>query len=626
MKDVLASYRPGVAFDEMMDTEGSVRPSYQAVYTSLSRATPAELSMIADSLASNYTQAGVTFDIGGVERPFPLDLVPRVIASAEWETIESGVAQRVRALEAFLDDVYTDARVITDGVIPRQLVTSSKHYHRAVWGIRPGNGVRIHVAGVDLIRTPAGDVRVLEDNVRVPSGVSYVMTNRSAMITAMPDAFSNQRIRPVAGYPQKLLGALRKAAAPGTDDPTVVVLTPGVYNSAYFEHSLLARTMGVELVEGRDLECRRGKVFMRTTAGLQRVDVIYRRIDDDFIDPVHFRSDSMLGVPGLVNAVRSGGVALANALGNGVADDKLLYTYVPDLIRYYLSEDPVIGNIDTWRLEEDEAREEVLDRLDELVVKPVDGSGGKGIVIGPHATREELDALRARVTADPRGWIAQPLVQLSTVPTLIDDTLAPRHVDLRPFAVNNGDEVWVLPGGLTRVALPEGELVVNSSQGGGSKDTWVLSPPLHRPPVQEPAEDEDYPDARYAEDRFSGSGHDEDDRAARRYRAEHYPTDSYETEELGEGTEGAPEPQPEPGTGTGTVGGTEPQVGPDEAPRPRRTSAVPMLVGRPQELPPEREGQAQRSQPEQQQQGRRGAGQQGSGPQGSVATGGALSC
>jgi uncharacterized circularly permuted ATP-grasp superfamily protein len=260
----------------------------------------------------------------------------------------------------------------------------------------------------------------------------------------------------------------------------VVVLTPGVYNSAYFEHTLLARTMGVELVEGRDLECRRGKVFMRTTAGLQRVDVIYRRVDDEFLDPVHFRGDSMLGVPGLVNAIRTGGVALANAIGNGVADDKLIYTYVPDLIKYYLREEPILPNIDTWRLEDDQAREEVLDRLEELVVKPVDGSGGKGIVIGPRATKAELDALRSRVTEDPRGWIAQPVVQLSTVPTLIEDCLQPRHVDLRPFAVNNGEDVWVLPGGLTRVALPEGELVVNSSQGGGSKDTWVLSPPPHR--------------------------------------------------------------------------------------------------------------------------------------------------
>jgi uncharacterized circularly permuted ATP-grasp superfamily protein len=491
MADVLSSYRTGDAFDEMMDPEGSVRPSYQAVYSALSRSTSDDLRMIAESLANNYTQAGVTFDVGGVERPFPLDLVPRVIASPEWEIIEAGVAQRVRALEAFLADIYSDARVITDGVIPSQLVTSSTHFHRAVWGIKPVNGVRIHVAGVDLIRNPAGDVRVLEDNVRVPSGVSYVMTNRNAMITAMPEAFANQRIRPVAGYPTRLLTALRKAAPPGVDEPTVVVLTPGVYNSAYFEHTLLARTMGVELVEGRDLECRRGKVFMRTTAGLQRVDVIYRRIDDDFLDPVHFRSDSMLGVPGLINAVRTGGVALANAIGNGVADDKLIYTYVPDLIKYYLREDPIIANVDTWRLEEDGAREEVLDRLQELVVKPVDGSGGKGIVIGPRATKAELDELRRQVSEDPRSWIAQPVVQLSTVPTLIEDCLQPRHVDLRPFAVNNGEDVWVLPGGLTRVALPEGELVVNSSQGGGSKDTWVLSPPAHRSSGRAPTEPPD---------------------------------------------------------------------------------------------------------------------------------------
>ena len=496
MSDVLASYAPGAAYDEMIDGTGQVRSPYTELHNALGRAQPAELRSIAETLSNNYFQAGVTFDVGGVERPFPLDLVPRVIAAEEWEVIETGVAQRVRALEAFLSDVYAEARVITDGVIPRQLVSSSTHYHRAVWGIQPTNDVRIHVAGVDLIRTPDGDVRVLEDNVRVPSGVSYVMTNRSAMVTAMPDAFSHQTIRPVAGYPQQLLAALRAAAPAGVDDPTVVVLTPGVFNSAYFEHTLLARTMGVELVEGRDLECRRGKVFMRTTAGLQRVDVIYRRIDDDFLDPVVFRGDSMLGVPGLVNAVRSGGVGLANAIGNGVADDKLIYTYVPDLIRYYLHAEPIIANVDTWRLEEDAAREEVLDRLAELVVKPVDGSGGKGIVIGPRATAAELDALRRRVTADPRGWIAQPLVQLSTVPTVIDDVatdgpasptikLEPRHVDLRPFAVNSGDEIWVLPGGLTRVALPAGELVVNSSQGGGSKDTWVLGPPVSRAAMAE---------------------------------------------------------------------------------------------------------------------------------------------
>ncbi len=552
MSDVLASYHPGAAYDEMIDSEGEVRPAYTAVHSTLGRAKPTELRTISESLANNYFQAGVTFDVGGVERPFPLDLVPRVIAAEEWQVIETGVAQRVRALEAFLADVYAESRVITDGVIPRQLVSSSTHYHRAVWGIEPANGVRVHVAGVDLIRTPAGDVRVLEDNVRVPSGVSYVMTNRSAMITAMPDAFSQQAIRPVAGYPQRLLAALRAAAPSGVDDPTVVVLTPGVFNSAYFEHTLLARTMGVELVEGRDLECRRGKVFMRTTGGLQRVDVIYRRIDDDFIDPVHFRGDSMLGVPGLVNAVRTGGVGLANAIGNGVADDKLIYTYVPDLIRYYLHQEPIIANVDTWRLEEDEAREEVLDRLAELVVKPVDGSGGKGIVIGPRATAAELDELRRRVTTDPRGWIAQPVVQLSTVPTLIDDALEPRHVDLRPFAVNSGDDIWVLPGGLTRVALPAGELVVNSSQGGGSKDTWVLGPPVSLPTTdeQEPADE-----------------------------AMVLPEDPEDPEVRAE-VAPEPEPEPEPSRAPEPASVLPLPPLPPLAPLPKLPSAVPLTVGR----------------------------------------------
>ena len=562
MADVLANYRPGAAYDEMVDAEGAVRPSYAAVHSSLAHSTPAELRQIADSLASNYTQAGVTFDVGGVERPFPLDLVPRVIAAEEWRTIERGVAQRVRALEAFLADIYAGAQVIKDGVIPSQLITSSTHFHRAVWGIEPANGVRVHVAGVDLIRNPDGDVRVLEDNVRVPSGVSYVMTNRSAMVTALPGAFAHQRIRPVAVYPNRLLAALRTCAPGGMEDPTVVVLTPGVFNSAYFEHTLLARTMGVELVEGRDLECRRGKVYMRTTAGPQRVDVIYRRVDDDFLDPVHFRSDSMLGVPGLINAVRTGGVTLANAVGNGVADDKLIYTYVPDLIRYYLHAEPILPNVDTWRLEEDAAREEVLDRLAELVVKPVDGSGGKGIVIGPRASAAELDALRRRVTADPRGWIAQPVVQLSTVPTLIDDRLAPRHVDLRPFAVNSGDEVWVLPGGLTRVALPEGELVVNSSQGGGSKDTWVLSP---SPRSLDPSDPEEP---------------DED-------------TEDIEDGIEGPAAEAAPEPPPEPPAGpprTPSIAG------------PSTGSGRLTVAARPVALMPPR-GQAQRPQEEQQQQG-----------------------
>ena len=463
------------SFDEMFCADGSLRPSAARVVEALGQLDPDELSTRVEFLQRTYVELGVTFDVGGTETPFPLDIVPRIVEPAEWAVVEAGVVQRVLALERFLDDVYGEGRLFDDGVIPRQVVTTSRHFHRTVHGINPPNGVRIHVAGVDLIRDPEGRFRVLEDNVRVPSGVSYVMTNRRALSAALPEVVGLHQIEPVQGYPSRLRAALTACAPRGVADPTVVVLTPGVFNSAYFEHALLARMMGCELVEGRDLVCQNGYVSVRTTQGLRPVHVIYRRVDDEFLDPAHFRSDSLLGVAGLLNAARRGNVTLANAVGNGVADDKLVYTYVPDLIRYYLGEEPVIAGVDTWRLEEDAHREEVLDRLGELVVKPVDGSGGKGIVIGPAASAEELDALRARILADPRGWIAQPVVQLSTVPTMVGGRLAPRHVDLRPFAVNDGSGVWVLPGGLTRVALPEGELIVNSSQGGGSKDTWVLA-------------------------------------------------------------------------------------------------------------------------------------------------------
>ncbi|WP_157509042.1 circularly permuted type 2 ATP-grasp protein [Luteipulveratus halotolerans] len=452
-----------------------VRPSYTTVRTQVDRLSPEELRARSDYLSSSYLDQGVTFDIGGEERPFPLDIVPRLIDSQSWQTVETGVSQRVRALEAFLADIYGEGQVFRDGVIPRRVVTSSPHFLRPAMGIRPPGGVRVHVAGIDLVRDDQGEFRVLEDNVRIPSGVSYVMTNRRALSAALPEVFTNHRIRPVAHYPNRLLAALRACAPTGIADPTVVVLTPGVYNPAYFEHALLARLMGVRLVEGGDLVAQAGHVYVRTTHGLHPVHVIYRRVDDDFLDPVHFRRDSVLGVPGLLNAARVGNVTIANAVGNGVADDKLVYTYLPDLIRYYLAQEPVLRNIDTWRMEDPVHREEVLDRLDELVLKPVDGAGGKGIVIGPRATKDEIDQLRTRLLADPRGWIAQPVVQLSTVPTHINGTMAPRHVDLRPFAVHDGDKVSVLPGGLTRVALPEGELIVNSSQGGGSKDTWVLA-------------------------------------------------------------------------------------------------------------------------------------------------------
>jgi len=452
----------------------TTRAPYREIYSALARMTQDELRGRTEALASSYLAQGVTFDFAGEERPFPLDAVPRVIPQEEWTTVEAGVRQRVLALERFLADVYGAQHAVRDGVIPARLISSSEHFHRQAAGIGSPNGVRIHVSGIDLIRDEHGAWRVLEDNVRVPSGVSSVISNRRVMAQTLPELFMSMRVRPVGDYPHRLLGALRAAAPDGVEDPTVVVLTPGVYNSAYFEHTLLARLMGVELVEGRDLFCSGGRVWMRTTAGPTRVDVIYRRVDDEFLDPLQFRADSMLGSPGLLLAARLGNVTIANAVGNGVADDKLVYTYLPDLIRYYLAEDPILPNVDTWRLEDPASLEEVLDRLDELVVKPVAGSGGKGLVVGPDASREELDQLRARLTADPRGWIAQPVVQLSTIPTLVDDGMRPRHADLRPFAVNDGSDVWVLPGGLTRVALPEGQLVVNSSQGGGSKDTWVV--------------------------------------------------------------------------------------------------------------------------------------------------------
>jgi uncharacterized circularly permuted ATP-grasp superfamily protein len=481
MADLFDAYPAGAAWDEMID-DGAARPTYAPVHAALSQQTAADLRARADALARSYLAQGVTFDFAGEERPFPLDVVPRVLAGHEWDRVAPSVAQRVRALEAFLADVYGPQKAVVDGVVPRALIVSSTHFHRAARGIQPPNGVRVHVSGIDLIRDEHGEFRVLEDNVRVPSGVSYVLSNRRAMAQTFPELFAALRIRPVQDYPRRLLAALTAAAPTGVDDPTVVVLTPGVYNSAYFEHALLARTMGVELVEGRDLFCAGGRVWMRTTHGRRRVDVIYRRVDDDYLDPVVFRSDSALGSPGIMTCARAGTVTIANAVGNGVADDKLVYTYLPDLIRYYLGEEPLIRNVDTWRLEEPDALAEVLDRLDELVVKPVDGSGGKGLVVGPAASRAELATLRTRLQEDPRGWIAQPVVQLSTVPTLVEDGLRPRHVDLRPFAVNDGEQVWVLPGGLTRVALPEGQLVVNSSQGGGSKDTWVLGAAApHRP-------------------------------------------------------------------------------------------------------------------------------------------------
>jgi uncharacterized circularly permuted ATP-grasp superfamily protein len=438
MADLFDGYPLGQQWDEMFETPGRPRPPYTGLYSSLQPMSGEELAARADVLSQTYRDAGVTFAHAGEEQPFPLDIVPRVIGHEEWSLIERGVAQRVHALEAFLADVYGAGQVFTDRVVPRSVVTTSAHFHRAAHGLVPPNGVRVHVSGIDLVRDEAGDFRVLEDNLRSPSGVSYVITNRAAMSQVLPELFGDHRVQPVSDYPSRLLAALKASAPTGVNDPTVVLLTPGVYNSAYFEHALLARQMGVELVEGRDLVCSGGQVSMRTTDGQQRVDVIYRRIDDEFLDPVHFRSDSVIGCAGVLNA--------------------------RDTVEW------------------------VLASLDQLVLKPVDGSGGKGIVIGPRADERTLEELAVKVRAAPRDWIAQKPIGLSTSPTLINGRIAPRHVDLRPFAVNDGSDVWVLPGGLTRVALPEGELVVNSSQGGGSKDTWVITPPR---PAAEPAAEHD---------------------------------------------------------------------------------------------------------------------------------------
>jgi uncharacterized circularly permuted ATP-grasp superfamily protein len=474
--DLLDGYEPTSPCDEMLESGGRPRHHYATLYEQIQTLSSADLDERCAVRDRVFRDRGITFAHSGEEeRPFPLDLVPRVISAAEWSLIERGVAQRVRALERFLADVYGRAEIVRDGVIPRRLIATSKHFHRAVAHIEPSAGVRIHVAGIDLVRDGDGRLRVLEDNVRTPSGISYVVENRRAMTHVFPELFASHRVRPVADYPGRLLEVLRATAPPGVVDPTVVVLTPGIHNAAYFEHSFLARQMGVELVEGRDLFCRDNRVFMRTTAGDESVHVVYRRIDDEYLDPLHFRSESVLGCAGLINAARAGMVTLANFVGNGVADDKAVYPFVPAMIEYYCGEKPVLDNVETYDVAHDDIRDWALGSIDRLVWKPVDGSGGYGLVIGPRAGDEELARLRAQVVADPRGWIAQEPVALSTAPTYVDGAMGARHVDLRPFALHDGERVWVVPGGLTRVALPEGSLVVNSSQGGGSKDTWVLA-------------------------------------------------------------------------------------------------------------------------------------------------------
>jgi uncharacterized circularly permuted ATP-grasp superfamily protein len=471
----------GRPWDEVFDPGGRTAEQYSEVVSVIGQMTTEDVAARVSRLARAFMDQGVTFDLDGEERPFPLDVVPRIFTQREWEGISEGVSQRVRALEAFLGDIYNSARILHDGLVPHQLVTSAPGFLRSVQGINPANGVRIHVAGIDIVREEDGSFAVLEDNLRSPSGVSYVLANRAAMARVLPEIFWGQPIQLVAGYPARLVRALRQAAPAGVNDPTVVVLTPGVHNSAFYEHALLARLMGVHLVEGRDLVCHGTDVFLRTTDGEIPVHVIYRRVDDEYLDPLQFRPESLVGCPGLVNAARAGRVTVANAIGNGIADDKLIYAYVPEMIRYYLDEEPVLSNIRTFRLINEAERDEALARREELVFKRVDGSGGKDILIGPYATGAELDRLAVAVRAHPRSWIAQRTVALSTSPTWVDGKIVPRHVDLRPFAVNDGEQIWVMPGGLTRVALEEGGLVVNSSQGGGSKDTWVVGGPVPAP-------------------------------------------------------------------------------------------------------------------------------------------------
>ena len=478
MGDLLAGYDRAGFLDEALDGGGEPSPLYRRLLGALDELGVDALHSRAELRDRLQHLRGVTFTISGEdgerERTLPLDLVPRVIDAGEWALVEAGLVQRVRALNAFLADVYAERRVLRDRVVPPRLVLGSPQYQRAAWGIRPPLGVHVHVAGLDLVRGDDGRWLVLEDNLRVPSGVSYVLENREIMSRILPELFDSVAIRPVAHYPAMLLEALRACAPEGAPDPpTVVLLTAGIFNAAYFEHVLLARHMGVELVEGSDLFVEGTGVFMRTTAGRRRVDVIYRRVDEEFLDPLPFRADSLLGVPGVMTAARAGKVTIANAVGNGVADDKAIYRYVPDLIRYHLGEEPLLGQVPTLLCDEPGQLEEVCDRLGELVVKPVDGSGGHGMVIGPAADAATLDELRGRLLDNPRGWIAQELVKLSRHPTFTGERLEPRHIDLRPFIVQ-GEELSVLPGGLTRVALPEGSMVVNSSQGGGSKDTWVL--------------------------------------------------------------------------------------------------------------------------------------------------------
>ncbi len=466
------------AFDEM-GPQGEVRQVYAAIADWLAGTSREELLAKRAEAEWLFRRVGITFAVygegGDPERLIPFDIIPRVLGRSEWDRLSAGLTQRVRALNAFLADAYGKQEILKAGIIPTALVTGNEQFRREMQGFSPPGGVFTHIAGIDLVRTGPDAFYVLEDNCRTPSGVSYMLENREAMLRLFPRLLGRHRIQPVNRYPEELLATLRAAAPEGAGaDPTVVVLTPGNFNSAYYEHCYLADEMGVEVVEGADLFVEEDVVFMRTTAGPRRVDVIYRRIDDDYLDPRAFRADSMLGVPGLMAAYRAGNVALCNAPGCGIADDKAIYPYVPEMIRFYLGEEPRLSNVPTYLCEREADRAYVLDHLDQLVVKLAQGSGGYGMMIGPHATRAERQDFAARIRTRPADYIAQPTLALSTVPTLVEAGIAPRHVDLRPFVLSTRDEVRIIPGGLTRVALRQGSLVVNSSQGGGTKDTWVL--------------------------------------------------------------------------------------------------------------------------------------------------------
>jgi uncharacterized circularly permuted ATP-grasp superfamily protein len=477
MLDLQPHYAVAAHYDELYDAAGAPRPHYAKVAASLARIDRDEILARVQAINTALLQRGVTFtvyaDSAGTERVFPFDIIPRIITPSEWSRIERGIQQRVRAINAFLYDVYHSERILREGRIPREMVYSSKNYNREMIDVDVPRDVYIHVSGIDLIRDEQGEFLVLEDNCRTPSGISYVLENRDVLKRGFSDLFRNYAVCPVDDYPSRLLDVLRYVAPPGSAQPSVVVLTPGIYNSAYFEHTLLARRMGIELVEARDLIVVDNSVFLKTTRGLERVDVIYRRVDDDYLDPLYFMPDSSLGVTGLMDAYRAGNVTIANAIGAGVGDDKAIYRFVPEMIRFYLDEEPLLRNVPTYDCTEPAQLQHVLANLDKLVVKNTNASGGYGMLMGPYATVEERERFRETVIAAPRDFIAQPVVQISSSPTLVDGSMVARRVDLRPFALY-GRSVEVPPAALTRVALREGSLVVNSSQGGGSKDTWVL--------------------------------------------------------------------------------------------------------------------------------------------------------